>query len=107
MDGLKNYMETVVLELISYGMKSTGCCQCDTCKMDVAAIALNNLPPKYVAAREVFAKLNIMREQFCVDVLTEVIKAAAIVAKNPRHDATVFFDDDKKDEKEELLEGKV
>ncbi|MDR1703999.1 MAG: late competence development ComFB family protein [Clostridiales bacterium] len=102
MEGLKNYMETVVEELLGYGMKSAECCECEICKADVAAIALNNLPPQYVAGREIYAKLNTMRQQFYVDVLTEVTKAASVVAKSPRHDSIITQEEHLK---EEVTEG--
>jgi competence protein ComFB len=78
-------MESAVSEVLDAAIIKSVCCGCDICRADIAAIALNNLPPKYVAQRDLYAKLDIMRQQFTVDVLTQVAKAAEIVAENPRH----------------------
>lgn len=83
---IKNYMENIVFEKLDQTLSSLDSCTCENCRQDIAAIVLNNLPPKYVASREVYAKLNMLRFQFEVDVMTQITKAAAIVAQNPRHD---------------------
>lgn len=63
-------------------------CHCDKCKLDISAIALNSLDPKYVVTDEGYAysKANNLNNQFNADVLTAVTKAIEIVGKNPRHE---------------------
>jgi len=86
---LKNYMEDCVIDLVSevmQGLKDV--CACEKCRMDVAAIVLNNLPPKYVVTRKghLYTKLSVLQQQFNVDIVSAITKAAATVSKNPRHD---------------------
>lgn len=63
-------------------------CKCEKCKMDIAAIALNNLKPDYVVSEkgEVYKKVNNMNYQFSSDVVAAVTRAIDIVSKNPKHD---------------------
>ena len=84
---LKNYMEHFVAETAPKIMESAGICQCENCQLDVMAIALNSLSPKYVVTKqgELFTKLNIMQNQFEVDILTALSKAIEVVKQKPRH----------------------
>jgi len=83
----KNYMEEVVLHMIPSILSQIDCCRCERCVADVAAIVLNNVPPKYVVTEEgeVYMKVNELRNQFEVDVTTAIINAANIVKNNPKH----------------------
>lgn len=62
-------------------------CQCDVCKHDIVAIALNNLPPKYVVREqgELYSKINSLDTQYRVDVITALTRAIMIVKDHPRH----------------------
>lgn len=84
---LKNYMEEVVLNLIDDVIKDVDVCKCEKCKMDIMAISLNNLPTKYVVTEkgELYSKVNLLRLQVEVDVITEIIKAAMMVKQRPKH----------------------
>ena len=84
---LKNYMEGYVKNAIDQVIPNLGICLCDKCQCDIAALALNALPPKYVATRkgQLYTKLDVFEQQFTIDITTEVIKAAKSVAQNPRH----------------------
>ena len=55
--------------------------------MDIMAIALNDVPPKYVVtdAGELFSKVRELEQQFEVDIETAIVKAAIYVSKNPKH----------------------
>jgi competence protein ComFB len=88
---LKNYMEEVVLHLMDSVLEDIDMCKCELCLMDIAALALNNLPPKYVATEkgELYSKVNSLRNQFEVDVITAIAKAAVIVKAAPRHEIAV------------------
>lgn len=48
---LVSLTETMVAERLDAAMEKLGCCRCDRCKKRAAALALNELPPNYVAAR--------------------------------------------------------
>ncbi|MCK9223588.1 MAG: late competence development ComFB family protein [Candidatus Muirbacterium halophilum] len=54
--------------------------------LDICALALNNLPAKYVVTvkGEAYTKLEFLKIQYKVDIITEIIKAMEIVKKNPR-----------------------
>lgn len=85
---LYNLMEEEVNHVIDKLLKNNdGICTCEKCKLDIAAIALNNLPPKYIVTSrgKLFEKVNNMNYQFEADVIKEVYKAIRIVSKAPKH----------------------
>ena len=84
---LKNYMEDCVQTVINQLLPSLKICLCEKCRCDIAALALNALPPKYVATHkgQLYTKLDVFEQQFAIDITTEVVKAAKVVAQNPRH----------------------
>lgn len=86
---LKNYMEEIVFNHMDDILKDVDMCKCDTCRLDIAAKALNQLPPKYFVSKkgEVYSKINNLKIQFEVDVISAITRAAELVRKNPRHDA--------------------
>mgnify|MGYP000880168464 CR=1 FL=1 len=63
-------------------------CTCDKCKLDIAAIALNNLKPKYVVTEKgsLFGKVDTLNYQFDVDLIKEITKAIKIVGNEPQHE---------------------
>ncbi len=85
---LKNYMEEVVFNLIDGVLDDINMCKCELCVKDIAALALNSLPPKYIASEkgELYSKVNSLRSQFEVDVISAITKAAVLVKKAPRHE---------------------
>jgi len=84
---LKNYMEEVVFNYIDLLIKDSPYCTCPLCRVDIAAYALNRLPPKYVATEkgQVYSKLSQLQQQFEVDVTVAIMKAIEIIGKNPKH----------------------
>ncbi|TYP51619.1 late competence development ComFB family protein [Thermosediminibacter litoriperuensis] len=84
---LKNYMEDVVFSFLDELIKGKQVCTCERCRYDIAAIALNHLPAKYVVTEqgEVFAKTQLLSQQFKTDAVVELLKAIDIVCKNPHH----------------------
>lgn len=84
---VKNYMEEAVFGLLDDVISQLDVCKCQRCKDDIAAIALNNLKPHYIATEmgEVYTKINNLKDQFYADITKEIVKAAEIVKKNPRH----------------------
>ena len=86
---LRNLMEDEVIHTINSLLKGKeDICTCDKCKMDIAAIALNNLKPKYVVTEKggLYAKVNTLDYQFDADLIREIIKAINIVGDEPRHE---------------------
>lgn len=85
---LYNLLEADVINTINRHIEEIGVdCSCKKCKMDIAAIALNNLKPQYVVTEEgnVYGRAMNMNSQFNANILLEVTKAMAIVGKNPHH----------------------
>jgi competence protein ComFB len=85
---IKNYMEDIVEDLMMPILDSIDACTCERCLLDTKAIALNALPAKYVVTKKgnYYTKLKAFQNQFEVDVIAEITKAAAIISKFPRHD---------------------
>ena len=46
-------MEDVVALLLDELIKDKDICKCEHCRLDMMAIALNKLPPKYIVTRKV------------------------------------------------------
>ena len=67
--------------------KDADICQCESCHLDVMAIMLNNLPPKYVVTDKgaLYAQLNEFNPQNRIDLMTFMTQAVSIVKKSPRH----------------------
>ena len=80
-------MEEVVFNLIDGVLDDINMCKCELCVKDIAALALNSLPPKYIASEkgELYSKVNSLRNQFEVDVISAITKAAVLVKEAPRH----------------------
>lgn len=85
---MKNYMEEIVLSSMDEILKDINMCKCERCKLDIAAKALNDLPPQYIVTQkgEIYSKINNLKIQFDVDVISAITKAAIIVKRNPSHD---------------------
>ncbi len=87
---LKNYMEELVVKKTDDILKLMSICKCEKCKLDIMALALNDLPAKYVVTDmgELYTKLRELEQQFEVDVEMAIIKASIFVGKNPKHNVT-------------------
>lgn len=79
--GVKNHIMEVLDEYPNL-------CKCQQCIDDITAIALNNLPPKYITrdTGEIHSNLYQMENQFSVDIIKEITKAIKIVSSNIRHE---------------------
>ena len=88
MPQIKNYMEEIVYNQMKDILVDINMCKCEKCLMDVAAIALNDLPPKYIVTEkgELYSKINALSQQFEVDIITAITKAAILVKRKPRHE---------------------
>lgn len=86
---LYNEMEAIVFGKIDEIIKGDShISKCEKCRLDVAALALNSLSPKYtVTARgQVFAKVSILNQQFGADVVSAIVKAINKVKEHPMHE---------------------
>lgn len=88
MHQMKNYMEEIVIGALDDILKDINMCHCERCKLDIAAKALNDLPPQYIVTQkgEIYSKINSLKIQFEVDVISAITKAAIIVKRNPSHE---------------------
>jgi len=85
---IKNYMEEIVFSMIKDVLKDINVCTCDKCILDIAAIALNDLPSRYIVSEkgELYSRINSLMQQFEVDVVLAITKAAVLVKRSPRHE---------------------
>lgn len=85
---LVNIMESIANDRLEILLTGYDCCKCDACRMDMLALALNEVKPKYANTRkgELIQKINVMRQQNTVDLDVALIRAIHIVISNPRHD---------------------
>ncbi len=86
---LRNLMEILVVRRLDEVLddEKEEVCRCNQCRMDMAALALNDLTPRYVVTQrgETYSKADLLEVQRFVDVLTAISKAVKIVHNNPRH----------------------
>ena len=87
---LENIMKEFVLTEVERQMAILGFCACERCKLDVAAIVLNQTPPRYVVTSkgELLAQLAALQnQQNLIDIHMSIISAAKFVNEHPRHDS--------------------
>jgi len=84
---IKNYMEDCVSDMLDSVLEEIHSCTCERCRYDITAIALNSLPAKYVVTKrgELYTKLGALQQQFDVDIIAAITKAAVIVSRSPHH----------------------
>lgn len=88
MPELVNYMEDVVSSYVDEIIEGDEeFCGCPRCRLDVIAIALNHVAPKYVVTPKgyAYARMDELRAQFRADTIVAVTNALRIVKNNPRH----------------------
>ncbi|MFZ5650535.1 MAG: late competence development ComFB family protein [Bacillota bacterium] len=81
---LINVAEIVVFDILDRLLPKKDVCKCERCRMDIAAIALNNVPPNYVVSTEGKVRRSINR-QLKVDVGRQVEDAIEKVKEHPHH----------------------
>lgn len=85
---LKNYMEDFVLDKLDELIPHyPDYCWCDDCKRDVAILALNHLPPKYISTDkgQILTRAECLGQQYDVEIVKQIAAAVAIVKAHPRH----------------------
>jgi len=87
MKHLRNYTEEAVKLYMDRWFEQAECCHCDVCRMDVMAIMLNNLKPKYIVTDTgaLYAQLDDFDPQYKIDFMTVMSQAAKLVSNRPRH----------------------
>lgn len=82
----KNEMEQIVEKKLDEIYNTLDCCQCDKCRDDIVAYALNKLPTKYrVALKGEKPKTFILNPQLDAEIEDAIISGIMIVKTNPRH----------------------
>lgn len=85
---IKNFMEDVVSSYVDEALeKEEDFCSCARCRLDVMALTLNDLKPKYVVLPRgyAYARMDELQAQFLADTIVSVSRAIKIVRKKPRH----------------------
>lgn len=84
---LHNLMEDSVLQAVSDLISKENICTCEQCRLDIAAIALNILPPRYVVTNKgaSYARADLLEMQKYVDIIGAITKAIKLVKEHPRH----------------------
>lgn len=83
---LVNVMEEMVVSKLDTTLMRFNCCKCNKCKKDIAAIALNRLPAKYIVIDENdTAKRKEAEDKYASDVTGALVQAILAVKKEPRH----------------------
>lgn len=86
---VKNCMEKFVIDNIDGVLgKYPGVCGCEKCRRDICILALNHLPPKYVATDkgDTYTRLTLCTQEHMMAIVQELAKAIEIVSHNPRHE---------------------
>ena len=85
---LRNFVEDIVMDKLGRTIAMLRCCECERCKKDVMAYALNELPPAYMVlpAHQVEADVKQLRKNYEVKVSSALIKAVQKVKAHPNHD---------------------
>jgi len=88
MKQLRNFTEAAVNVYLDRWFPEADVCHCDDCRLDVMALMMNNLPPKYVVTDTgaLYAQLVEFDPQNRIDFMTVMSQAVQVVSKGPRHD---------------------
>lgn len=83
-----NVTESVVESVLDEVLREEKICTCRQCRLDVKALALNHLPPKYVVSEqgkafEIYRLQGLAQSR--VTVYQEILRAAQVVKQRPHH----------------------
>ncbi|SHJ27747.1 competence protein ComFB [Clostridium cavendishii DSM 21758] len=87
MDSITNYTEIMVENVIDDIIKKYDVCTCEKCKLDIKALSLNSLPPRYFVSEKgkMYKKIEVLDNQLKIDVVSAVTNAALTIKNNPIH----------------------
>ncbi len=85
-----NVTQALVEDKADKYIKMFGLCNCNRCRIDVIALALSNLPAKYVVAKphELIPRLSMYEQKYNAAVVTQVMSACRKVLDRPHHERT-------------------
>jgi competence protein ComFB len=80
-------MEDAVANAIVDLHKIYDFCYCEQCRLDILALALNQLPPRYVVTDlgDTYSRADMLETQKEIDILGAVLNAVEVVRQHPRH----------------------
>ncbi|MGI6719558.1 MAG: late competence development ComFB family protein [Anaerovoracaceae bacterium] len=86
---LVNLTEFLVRDWVDEILKKMGVCDCEVCKNDTIALALNDLKNKFVTSNtgKLHVQLEVYKKQYETDVIAALTKACVRVKASPRHEA--------------------
>jgi len=87
---LKNITQDIVFEKLEHVLHLfPDVCTCTRCRLDIAALALNQLPPRYVVTDigAVYSRVSGLDMQIGADTVQALTRAIEVVQKGPRHAA--------------------
>ncbi len=84
---LVNAVEQIVKLKAKPMMQEAEMCHCMECYLNVCAIALNKLKPRYITSSKgkMFSSLDVMDYGYQAELTVAIVAAIEIVKKNPRH----------------------
>lgn len=84
---LYNVMESIVFTKLSTIINDINCCKCDECILDLVALTLNNLPPKYVASSkgEIMIKVLYQSQLDNTSIIKAIVHSSELISKKPNH----------------------
>jgi len=84
---LHNIMEDSVVEKTKTIVARMDMCKCEKCYLDVCALVLNQLPPKYVTTFKgsLMSRLPAMTQKSDLDLTVLITRCAKMVQKKPMH----------------------
>ena len=87
MKQLRNYTEDAVRVYVERWLPEADICQCESCRLDVMAIMLNNMKSHYVVTDKgaLFAQMTDFDPQTKIDMMSNMSLAIRIVRENPKH----------------------
>lgn len=82
-----NMMEAIAKEHLRENQERFSTCTCSRCTMDVLALTLNTVQPRYVVVQKgaVSGLTSFFEKKYMTDLLVAMVQACIKVAKNPRH----------------------
>ena len=83
-----NVTQALVEDKADKYIKMFGLCSFNRCRIDVIALALSNLPAKYVVAKphELIPRLSMYEQKYNAAVVTQVMSACRKVLDRPHHE---------------------
>jgi competence protein ComFB len=84
---LVNIVEELVRQTVDYLISTMAMCDCNICRLNACAIALNALNPHYVTTTKgaLLTRIPSEMKNYQAQILVEATKALMIVKENPLH----------------------